>query len=1156
MKQGRIHFITAMTMALLWLLPAPTALAEGTDGGKTGTTITLDGNSCHIFKSSGAKGNGGYALLRHDQARVVVLTSHLPGLSTTLPRVFGKIDNNLKLNDAQQLQISSYSDDNGPARKLYVAIIAPLGYSIQRYQMAVDNSASTTGVAITRYAYGNGGEVVPTSESVTTASGDGTLKATLQEKDNALYFMLEMPTESDCVVTLKKLKINYAIDCPFTAQLPAPNGAFSVHTDVFDLGIITRASDKSLSFNAANLKDTQAASVKNASGNNLSRTAKAAETQCFAAIENTDYYIEAPAKYRIVGATVNLKRSGITYNVTEYQSVTTPVDGGQYILTNGNGNYLKFDGETPENTTNRSQATLWTFKKSSIDGYWYIKKGDNYLYDHTKNIVDGNVTSTGWYLRLTTTLIDDCLWGHDKYGWFNYNHNSNPYRYIGYDIQNYTKERWTMCASSMESWYQSNAKLLLPVEKTITKLPGDYTASIYSRDNCTVKETASVMSGNSNPTLTVSDFNNDAIHIKISNLADGTSALFNVTLRLLPLNPEIQALDVARLKYDGSLEGNRTVVATNFNFANGEMLDIPVVEDEAYRFQIVVRNAKNEEHTAWYGDGTKNNTPTGGYSNYFLKGSKADSGGNLFTTNYPNNRTNANEFYYNVMEPDNVKRVASGYDKVIKDNDWKTSASSDTYDCYNRQDRTIQVYSADKPTWNIMPSGTGTTHIDYRRYTMNVRPVADTYVADVTLTTIYDKTLKGESAKSPAAYPADSKLDDAHTFIGVKVNSHLSSKSSTKNGVLKGTAVAEAIKTAIGKKSSTNYGFGDDALRGILYVDMSELAGVSNEGLDDLDKATADNCLYFLPAGDNRQAANTMHKTGDGFEANADVTVVDQQPFFTPYAFTTLQRHARYTRLKTHGKPLDKVMTAVLPFAIRLDGGGHPMLANGSYDGSVTFNNLNESAISLVGRIEGQGYSYSVKATPATGGTTEANKPYYVTSTADTGGFVFSVSEADFAATPKADAQSSSLKNDDVWQAFGSYCGYVGTKADDRWIFAGKTLRNTSVQKSANFYILPFRAYVVPQDPNSAKASVFNIVTDGDETTTGISEATVAGGKPIAINTGHGRIAITAGRPATVSIHSVGGQLVAKVRLAAGETASYGVAQGVYVVNGTKVVVR
>lgn len=746
MKQGRIHFITAMTMALLWLLPAPTAFAEETDGGKTGTTITLDGNSCHIFKSSGAKGNGGYALLRHDQARVVVLTSHTPGLSTTMPRVFGEIDNNLKLNDAQQLQISSYSDDNGTARKLYVAIIAPLGYSIQRYQMAVDNSASTTGVAITRYAYGNGGEVVPTSESVTTASGDGTLKATLQEKANVLYFVLDMPTENDCVVTLKKLKINYAIDCPFTAQLPAPNGAFSVHTDVFDLGTITRASDKSLSFNAANLKDTQVASVKNASGNNLSRTAKAAETQCFAAIENTDYYIEAPAKYRIVGATVGLKRGGMTYNVTEYQSVTTPVDGGQYILTNGNGNYLKFDGETPKNTTSKSQATRWTFTKSAVDGYWYIKKGDYYLYSYKKTIVSGNVTSEGWYLRLKTSTDDDCLWGHDKYGWFNYHLKNGTYRYMGYDIQNYVTERWTMCSSYMESYYKSNAKLLMPVEKTITKVPGDYTASIYNRGNSTVKASAAVTSDDSNPTMTVSDFNNDAIHLKISDLADGAAALFTVTLRLVPLNPEIQTLDVARLKSDGTVEGSRTVIATDFKFANGEMLDVPVVEDEAYRFQIVVRNAENEEKTAWYDDGTKNNGD--GYSNYFLKGSKADSGGNLFTTNYPNNRTNANEFYYNVMEPDNVKRVASGYDKVIKDNDWNTSASSSTYNCYNRQDRTIYVYSADKPTWNIMPSGTGTTHIDYRSYTMKVRPVADTYVPDVTLTTIYDKTLKGEARKA------------------------------------------------------------------------------------------------------------------------------------------------------------------------------------------------------------------------------------------------------------------------------------------------------------------------------------------------------------------------------------------------------------------------
>lgn len=892
-------------------------------------------------------------------------------------------------------------------------------------------------------------------------------------------------------------------------------------------------------------------------------TATSNGIQYYAATKDGDYYVAAPKKYRITGATINFLRGNSKGKDTEPTLTTTteiPKANREYVFYS-NGNYLKLNGSELENTTDKTEATRWKFTRNDIDGYiyCYISCGDYYLYEDPDTVFvsiggTGTVNRTLWKLKAKKTKDNTCLWGVTNDGiWFNYYYNSltgNSHvteTCIGYGRKDYVNG-WSVYDN------YKRAQLQVVTEQPVTYKAGDFTATVYNRDNSAVADngTHSLTASNDKATVTMSGLNNDAIHIKISGLKSGT-ALFNVKLELLPLDPNVETIDVAALKSDGTMEDSRTIWLDDNPLSSKKAVEVPVTENERKYHRMVLRNASNGSKTAWYSDGSKENGTASNYSNYYLINSTAETGGNIFTTNFPDDRTSIDGTSTDPIELTNIKDVAYGWSKELKDNVWKKPNYHIQY-VLSGSSRTIYLYTADEPTWNILPAGSDSKHIAYHSYVINMMPVANNYVPDITITPIYTKTLKGESVKAPEDYSADNKADESHTFIGVKVNSHLSSNADTKNGTLSGTAIVDAIKEAIGKENNNYFGFGGDPYRGILYVDMSDLSGVSNNGFSDFNGKTADNCLYFLPANDARQIANAAHKTDYGFVANSDITVTDQQPFFSPYGFTTGQYQASYTRLKTHGKPLDKVMTAVLPFTIRLDGNGHPLLDGHNANDDITFNSLT-GAGEVKGRIDWQGYSYAVMASPVTASETMANTPYYVSSTANVGGFTFNVADATFAATPVDAAKSSSLTNDDAWQAYGTFSGFVGDKADDSWIFAGTTLRKTGAQKSKNFFILPFRAYVKHSDATSAKADAFSIVTDADGVLTGISGVEADSNEGLTVHSGRGVVIVNSEKTMKVTIHNIGGQAVSEGVAAPGEPLRRSLPQGVYIVNGIKVVV-
>lgn len=1193
MKQLFTHLLVG---ALPILLGWASALPTFAQGGKTGTTITLDGNSCRGLFSQDANTNGYelYGYIRHKQAPVQVVSSNKDTIDTA--GLFTDMDNNILFATDGTLMLCRGSAQDitqtASGYTSYFGIIAPKGYRIIQMTLDVDvtstktivagSSTSTSynktpnGVVFKEYTYNDDGSTTETGKSLTidTSKEQNTLDITKSEYTNKIYLSITTATSTNTRVVVKSLKIIYAIDEPFTQAMPNTEGGTTIHTDMIDLGTFYDNGD-TWAYNTSNASDFQEVSLYTGSdATNVSKQDNPAVVtvnngQYFVTASNGHYYVEAPEKFRILGAKLNFLRSDATGSKTDttYTDATSITSGGTYIITDGNGHYLNLSGSSLVTGTNPSTATKWTVTKSGSS--YTIKSGSYYLALSSSNTLTVSTNSDTWSYSSSNGFFQT-----SNFMW------NTTYYYLSYNSS------WTVSTSS------SSTKAKLQVENINTTgntsyKGGDFTATVYNRDNSDTATDGirSLTSEDKSASISISDFNNDAIHFEISGLTEGV-ALYNVELQLLPLDPEVQRMDVAYKTTDGIVSGNTSVTSENYVMAtNQDRTAYVAVPEGQSEYQIVFRNAVNEQPSHWYTDGSKNNNENG-YSNYFLVNSAADIGGetnvNLDVNNNsaPTARVDADEAgtsqlaFTNIEEFERVDYTGNPtelkyipFDK--KEANYGQVKLSLATGSTQTDSKTVYVYTADQPTFNIMPTGTGIKHIDYRYYSITVAAITKmTPKIEVEDILIYSSTLKGVPHKKSSTLTRDEQLDETHRYVGLTVKATIDGKE-YPNGVLASKDIIEAIRTVL--KDYNDYcGFGSkDPFRGILYLDMSGLKSSDNTYLVSFNDSTADNCLYFMYPGYIAKSYNVITKQTDGtFGASSNIIVYDQQPFFTPYAFSTGQYTATYERESTHGKAMVQQMSTVLPFNIDLDADGHPKSTSDKSDEFITFRTITKAGeVAVPDAEEGlAGYAYAVVAAVTDHQTAQANTPYYITTSNEEGGFTFNITNAQFEVTPKptvtgtgsnATATEQEMTGgSSLWTSYGTYSGQVINKANDRFILASKTLRKTGAQKQNDVaYILPFRAYFVTTDNVAAKANTFAIVTDQDVITS-ISDVNTQA-NPLTVQAGQGCIEVTAGSSATrVHIYHVSGQQVADAPLAAGESACYGVAQGAYIVNGIKVIVK
>lgn len=1138
---------------------------------KQGTTISLDYNSSHQLFSSGANGSDKdkqfFGFLRHDIAHVQLISSNTPDLNTEGAGIFAQNTNNM-LFDASSHCLGFWNgllDSGDRTQYCYLAIMAPKGYRFTRYQMVFDAANSTaTNPTIEQYTYDADGNPVYSDNQPFTVSEDNTsLDKSLDNGGNVLYFRVNAnATDKGYSLLLKSLLATYVIDRPFSAQVPNADGNLDVHTGLLDLGTFSY-NNKGANYWSFDrdrvVTDYQEVNVVSSTGAKQSEVVTVDGTQYFVAAANGDYYVEAPQKFRLTGAAFNFLRGdveGISTKV-DYTGYTpsSSSSGDTIIIGTSNGNYLSISGTSGVNVTDRESATRFVITYTS-SGYT-LKSGNYYL-----------------YMKNATAAF--CLDESAKY----WSYDSNSGYGLGYSISSSGNRPGSSGSNTKYIYYgggnwgytstRGNSNAVL--QQVTTKVTGaaytaaNFTASVFNRDNTDIIGERTLSAAAGAATVEVADYNNDAIHFKIDGLTTGSAALYNVSLTLLPLNPEVQTLQVAA-SVGGKDVGSSEVTSLNYQFFSGDTVKVLVPKDAASPYSVVFRKAENEEKTLWYTSGVNNNSSSsGGYSNYYLVNSPSNSGDYLDLTalEYPSARVDADEAGTAQLLATNIDEVVAGSATELKDNEFsKADADYKAVSLAAKASKTVYVYTADEPTFQIMPSGTGSKHIDYRYYEITVKPVVENEKPVIEIAPIYSATLKSAPHKQSSSLKSDgSTLDTKHQYVGITVTSEPENKSETAYGVLTNTEIIAAIHDALAKHDYC--GFTDaDPYRGILYVDMSQLTTVTGESTDGVNhwdafnEATADNCLYFMPEGFNRNVENTIARKGSGFEAVGDIVVADQQPFFTPHSFVTGTRLAKYEREGTvsgsTGTSKAKVgnMTVALPFNVNLTSGGYLMTSGDAVDNTIRFHDITGfGQVTSVRPGSGEALTYAMLAQPVSEGQARANQPYYVAS--DSLGFTFAISGAQFVST--RDATLTRTAGD--WTATGTYNGIQPDKADNLWYFSKDYFwKSGQLQTYSNVNIRPFRAYytTTASTASSAKATV---VFDASEIAdaTGISHAKAESGLQVAA--GDGFISLAATTPVQYSVCNVAGQVVSRGKMACGEALNLPLPPGIYMVGGEKVAVR
>jgi hypothetical protein len=453
----------------------------------------------------------------------------------------------------------------------------------------------------------------------------------------------------------------------------------------------------------------------------------------------------------MTNASIKFLSADATVNEYSETRVNTP-SVGTYVLGDGNGNYLVNANGVLRNTKNLGEATVWTVALSG--SAWRLQSGSYYLARSGNYLVSSlNTDNSSWYY--SNGFIQTVGSGSNR----------KTYRIV-YD------NGWKIAVST-----SNYGKLYTRTATTKTYTGGDFTASVFSPDGKSVQTSAPVSSGNP-ATLDVSGYNNDAIKFSISGLGTNQVGMFQVTLKVDVLDPHVQTIEAASVK---EVSGENRIVSAvsvsskNYMFNDGETIIIPIPSD--YKnddtHQIVFRNAYNENRSEWY-----TGTPSGtGLSNYYLIDSNYEENGS--DTNAPDDKVNIDQIGTVKLEFSNIKDLTT-QGGVLTENEFdKSAAAFSTINLANSEEKTVYVYSADHPTYIIMPeSKRAYEHIAYRYYEATLKPVLIEEVPEIEVIDetspdpygiiVYDSTLKGKNNKKPTI-TKDFDVDNQHAFFGIKI---------------------------------------------------------------------------------------------------------------------------------------------------------------------------------------------------------------------------------------------------------------------------------------------------------------------------------------------------------------------------------------------------
>lgn len=868
----------------------------------------------------------------------------------------------------------------------------------------------------------------------------------------------------------------------------------------------------------------------------------------FVGLKNNTYWLETPTD----AITQNDKRTPVGYRIVGarllYANNAHSIGfqkGDKIYITDGNGRYMN---SSLEFTTTKVE---WTY---GADGKVSTKSGKKtyYLRHYTGSFLFPTVS-----LRTTTKADQASVYNTKGLNLF-YGSVENAY-IISYD-------------ASGNAVYDKDPKnnAVVVNAKTKTTSSTGFTIKLYDKTGEAVAQQAKVDANHVEGDLVLEKINNDAIKLQIEGLEEGQEAFVCFQVQLEALNPYIDKMDITCTQPSGEQALKKQYLADDFTIGTDGKVDFGVPSNfgtTGLKFAFDGLHSKSADET--YPGGQ-----VGEYSRYHF----------VMSDYYKHIGENLQDHRSDAAKYDYAKkiRVDVAGDKAFRCNNsdkfkaGTTGSSTFNYEEYRYSNveyakqggkwnditttenayRDFYMVVCDETRYNIAPTTTP-RHAYYAYYSTSMKLERENYKPVVTYTRLYDNAMLEGGF-------------DNNFYAGIKVTL----KDNRGNVMPDGSGYVYA-RQVINMMNEAADGKPVD-LRHVLYVDLSKVKAVitsENDAtigkLSDIKALLGNNALIYLPQGMTANLDNvaTKSEAGDDFNAENDIVLTDKLPFYSLYDIRlNADNEVVYNRTVTKANKTCKWASVVMPFTMALDPetGVYRQSEDGAEFMFYTMNADNSFSST------GSRYSVNGHFSPCSGvSETEANKPYlvniekYVDSSAgDDVMFTLRQSGATIVKTP-ASLQGETAKGsvDGLEMSLVNRGTYSGEKmAKGRGVFYfNKDLFVSSLnldERYPDVYVLPFRTWYDRVGTSSNAIRSIRVSTEPNLATNisqAIADVADAG---FNLSANAGVLTVKATKDVKVSVRAINGKTLGVASLRAGDSRSFSLPTGIYVVNGSKVVMR
>lgn len=878
----------------------------------------------------------------------------------------------------------------------------------------------------------------------------------------------------------------------------------------------------------------------------------------FVGLKNNTYWLETPTDaitqngtrtpvgYRIVGARLLYAAHSIGFQ-----------KGDNIYITDGNGKYMNSSLQFTKTKVE------WTY---DVDGKVSTKSGNKtyYLRHYTGSFLFPTVS-----LKTTMNRSEASVYNTKGLNLF-YGSVENAY-IISYDASGkavYDKDP------------KNNAVVVNanPTPQTST----GFTIKLYDKTGEAVAQQAKVDANHVEGDLVLEKINNDAIKLQIEGLEDGQEAFVCFQVQLEALNPYIDKMDITCTQPSGEQSLKKQYLADDFTIGTEGKVEFGVPSNfgtTGLRFAFDGLHSKSADET--YPNGQ-----LGGHSRYHfvksdyyeligenLQGHRSEAADYDYTKKVRVDVAGDMAFYCNNSDKFKAGTTGSGtfyYEEYRYTNaayntqggQWKEMVANDGDDYVKRY-----IVVCDETRYNIAPTTTP-RHAIYAYYSTDLKLTTVDYKPEITYTKVYDD----------AVIPTG---PDKNYYVGATLTLKSQDGTALQEGT--GYAFTKQIIDQINADIAAHKTNAPVDAAHILYFDASKINSLLSSNtnaawgtLEDLKSKLGKNALIFLPTGvtDNHDNVASKSLSGDDFVAENNIVLEDQWPFFSPYDIRiNAANEVSYKRFVANNNDTKKWVSIVMPFTVAVD------TETGQYSNAddkcdFTFYQMNRTNAFSKPNPSGELIFTDIDGhfSPYTGEpVTQPNNAYIVRidraeMTEKDAKLMFilrqrgsTIVKTLVGRTIQGTASSGTV--DGLNMTLTPQATFSGAEVDKtKGIFyfnKDKFVSSLALEGVPTVYVLPFRSYYDCTGTGTRNILNINISLEPNNDPTDIQEVTSnATNAGFVFSAQAGQLTVKATKDLRVNVRNVSGQTIDVKALKAGESHSVKLPSGIYVVNGTKVMVR